>query len=484
MAGALLGALAVVLLFAGSAWAADSVYWVSGEDGPIVRAPLAGGAASSVPVGAPSPSGVAIDAAAGRVYWADTISKTINSANLDGSGVRELNTNGANVTFPLGLSLDARGGRVYWADVDAEGIGAPESINYANLDGSGGGTVDTTGATVAIPQGLAVYPAAGRIYWANSRVDEISYANLAGGGGGDLPIGGASVGEAAGVAIDAAAQRIYWSNFGDSDSIEFANLATGAGGRFLQGAETSDPLGVAIDLTAGRLYWGQTNPLAVRSANLGDASGIAALDVSGLDPDLPAFLPVLLKSPLSVKAPVASGGPGPRSTLTCSAEWAADAPEAQLYRAAQTVTYQWLRDGKPIAGATAPTLKADLVGGYSCRSLATNFAGSTTSASSNAVTVRASLKLKRARLNPKKGTATLTLSVDAAGAIVAGGKGVLKAKKLAARAGTYRLTVRASGKAKRKLGATGRARVKVQVAFTPLGGKALKRTKTIVLKQR
>lgn len=495
MAGALVGAL--VLLFfcagilAGSARAADSIYWVTVEGGTISRAPLAGGGATSLPIGTPgqlAPTGVAVDAAAGRIYWADFTAKTINYANLDGSGVRQLNTSGAAIHAPVGLSLDARGGRIYWADSEPE---APEasgesmSINYANLDGSGGGTVDTTGATIDAPEGLAVYPAAGRIYWANTAADKISFANLAGGGGGDLPISGASVAAPLGVAIDASAQRIYWSNFGDTDSIEFASLASGAGGRFLQSTETSDPLGVALDLTAGRLYWGQVDPLAVRSANLADASGVAPLDVTGLDPTFPAFLPVLFKAPLSVKGPVASGGARPGSTLTCSgAEWAPDAPEAQLYRVAQSVTYQWLRDGKAVAGATGPTFPGAQVGSYACRAVATNGAGSTTSATSNAVTVRANLKLKRARLNPKKGTATLTLSVDGAGAIVAGGKGVLKAKKLAARAGTYKLTVGASGKAKRKLRASGKARVKVQVAFTPLGGKALKQTKTIVLEQR
>ena len=44
---------------------------------------------------------------------------------------------------------------------------AMNKISFANLNGSGGGDLVTTGATVSSPTGAAVDPAAGRIYWAN-----------------------------------------------------------------------------------------------------------------------------------------------------------------------------------------------------------------------------------------------------------------------------------------------------------------------------
>ena len=67
------------------------------------------------------------------------------------------------------------------------------TISYANLDGSGGDDLDTTGATVSGPYGVAIDPAAGRIYWANGDQHTISYAKLDGsGGGGDLNISGAT----------------------------------------------------------------------------------------------------------------------------------------------------------------------------------------------------------------------------------------------------------------------------------------------------
>ena len=50
--------------------------------------------------------------------------------------------------------------------------------------------------------------------------------------------------------------------------------------------------------------------------------------------------------------------------------------------------------------------------------------------------------------------------------------------------GTAKIVVRTSGKARIKLRDTGRARVKATIAYTPEGGKAIKRRKTIVLKKK
>ena len=59
-------------------------------------------------------------------------------------------------------------------------------------DGTGGGDLFTGVATVNNPQGVAVDPAAGRIYWANVGGNKISFANLNGSGGGDLITAGAT----------------------------------------------------------------------------------------------------------------------------------------------------------------------------------------------------------------------------------------------------------------------------------------------------
>src|SRR5436309_1032098 len=105
-----------------------------------------------------------------RVYWTDDADATISAA-----------------------------GRIYWANYNAN------KISFANLNGSGGGDLNTGAATVNYPTGVAIDSASGRIYWANNGAGTISFANLDGSGGGDLTITGTAVSDPAGVAIDPAA---------------------------------------------------------------------------------------------------------------------------------------------------------------------------------------------------------------------------------------------------------------------------------------
>ena len=68
------------------------------------------------------------------------------------------------------------------------------------------------------PFGVAIDPAAGRIYWASASGSTIRGAPLAGGGTVDTLYAGTAQGVnlQRGVAIDPAAGRIYWANQGDN----------------------------------------------------------------------------------------------------------------------------------------------------------------------------------------------------------------------------------------------------------------------------
>lgn len=457
---------------------ADRIYWGNFGASKISHLDFEGsGADVPIPPGVVDrPWGLAIDSATGKAYWANAGNDTIGYANLDGSGSGLLNTAGASVDNPVGLAIDPAGRRLYWASFDAN------KISYASLDGSGGGDLNTAGATVEGPSGVAVAPSAGRLYWSNYTAGKISYANLNGNGGADLNTAGAPVDGPEGLAVDASASRVYWAN-ADSKTIAYADLNGGGGaqldlGRLL----TGDPVGIAIE-PSSRIYWANLNENRIESSSLSFAGGGRVFDTAGATTDGVAF-PVLLEQPRNTEPPTVTGGHKPGSTLSCSqGGWAGDRVESFLYRAPQSFSYQWLRNGKPVPDTTAPTTVASKVGAYSCAVTGANFAGSNGAAVSPDFKINATLAFRKTTFNRRKGTATVRVSLTGSGRLDAYGKGVANAQRKHV-SGTAEILVRASGKALIKLRRTGRARVRATIAYTPEGGKAIKRRKAIVLKRK
>ncbi len=112
------------------------------------------------------------------------------------------------------------------------------------------------------------------------------------------------------------------------------------------------------------------------------------------------------------------------ATLSCSqGSWAGDLLESFLYRAPQRISFQWLRNERPIPGATTSSLVATEVGDYTCRATASNAAGSTAQDSAS-VNISASLKLGKAVLNAEKGIAKIPVATSGTGVVALSGKGV------------------------------------------------------------
>jgi hypothetical protein len=478
---AVLTAAFLCLVLSSVARATDRVYWVNYAANKIAYANAGeSGGGGDIPIAASAtldgPWGLAIDAAAGKAYWANENNDTIGYANLDGGGTGLLNTSGATIDNPSGLAIDPNAGRIYWANFDSD------KISYANLNGSGGADLNTTGATVKGPSSVVVQPTTGRVYWTNYTANEISFANVNGSGGADLNTAGAPLGGPEGTAIDAVTGRIYWTNI-DTATIGYANLDGSGGGQFDTGGPIEgEPVGIAID-PASRIYWGNISTNRVESSSLSFAGGGWQILAAGATRDVVAF-PVLLKTPRVSQLPVVEGKHLPGATLTCSqAAWRSDLVESFLYRAPQSFTYQWYRNGKTEVGATSPAITANKVGAYSCTATATNFAGSDTELSGIDFSINATVGFKKVTFNRKKGTATLRVAVTGKGRLDLYGKGVANAQRKHAQ-GTTRVTVRTSGKALIKLRNTGKAKVKARISYTPEGGKAIKRFKTVVLKKK
>jgi hypothetical protein len=84
------------------------------------------------------------------------------------------------------------------------------------------------------------------------------------------------------------------------------------------------------------------------------------------------------------------------------------------------------------------------------------------------------LKAGKPKLNKKKGTARIPVTVGDAGTLTLKGKGVKSASASKAKAvsgpGTVKLTVKPKGQTASKLNSTGSATAKVKITFTPTGG--------------
>lgn len=234
-------------------------------------------------------------ASADQIFWANS-NNTISVANTDGTGGKDIGTTGATAILPIGLALDPAAGRIYWANFGGGFGGAP--ISSASLDGGAGANLQVGAATAFAPNGVAIDPSTKTIYWANFTglfaPDSIASAKLAPdkaeGEGSDLSIEGATIEHPSGVAIDPGAKLIYWTNEGtggEHEGISVANLATGKGEDLkIEGANHEGPRGLAVDPAAGRVYWTNFVGNKISFAKL-DGSGGGDLPIPAADVEKP-----------------------------------------------------------------------------------------------------------------------------------------------------------------------------------------------------
>ena len=81
----------------------------------------------------------------------------IQRANLDGSDVQDLVTQG--LRYPYGIALDVEGGKMYWTDLGTD------KIQRANLDGSNIEDLVTRTQGLRGPDGIALDVTGGKMYW-------------------------------------------------------------------------------------------------------------------------------------------------------------------------------------------------------------------------------------------------------------------------------------------------------------------------------
>ncbi len=198
----------------------------------------------------------------GKVYWTEATGEsggTINSANLNGSGVTEL---ASILATPMGIAVDTAGSKLYWTNSRGK-------IQNANLDGSG--------ITDVIPGGLEgamdIALAGGNAYWTQG--GNVRFVNLRG----QKQIRNVSTGTDTAGSLAIANGKVYWTEAtGESGgTVNSANL-NGSGATQLASILAA-PMGIAVDTARSKLLW--TNARGrIQSANL-DGSGITNV-VDGL----------------------------------------------------------------------------------------------------------------------------------------------------------------------------------------------------------
>ena len=199
----------------------------------------------------------------GKVYWTEKTGEsagTINSANLDGSGVTELTSI---LAVPMGIAVDAAMRKLYWTN-------ARGRIQSANLDGSG-----IKNVLQNLPSPMDIVLAGGKAYWTQGNPGSVRFVNLKGAKdvrdistGMDTP-GSLVIGRA----------KVYWTEMtGESGGTINSAKLNGTGATELVSIFAT-PMGIAVDGPQSKLYW--TNARGrIQSANL-DGSKIQNV-VSGL----------------------------------------------------------------------------------------------------------------------------------------------------------------------------------------------------------
>jgi len=205
-----------------------------------------------------------------RIFFLDLGAGRVLSANPDGSGLQTLVSEGRKL--PDGLAVDVAAGHLYWTN-----MGNPKAndgtIFRSDLDGRNMTTIVAPGGTFT-PKQLQVDKPNGKLYWSDREGMRVMRANLDGSkietlidtSGGDPRPGADATKWCVGVAVDADAGKLYWTQKGGDNagegSILRANLEIPAGQTPANRTDIEllydklpEPIDLDLDLTTRLLYW-------------------------------------------------------------------------------------------------------------------------------------------------------------------------------------------------------------------------------------
>ncbi|HEX7878767.1 MAG TPA: hypothetical protein VF720_05125 [Candidatus Eisenbacteria bacterium] len=267
--GVLLVALLVALTAARAAMALD-LYWIESSYGvpKLNRSDLAGTGVTTVMLTPGTlPQGLAVRNN-GRPVWAEGAwtNARIMESGYNLSGVVPIVTGQSTLN---GVAVDPLNQVTFFTSSNLS-LGA--RIHRKTLNGAA--TTLMTLPAAANPRGIAVDPAANRIFWADFDQNTINRANLDGTGITTIVNLGSDA-RPWGISVNATLQRVYWTEYGGGRV-----MRSGYGGEAVTSILTglTNPTYLASDATAGFHFWteGGANTERIRRANL-DGTGLLTL---------------------------------------------------------------------------------------------------------------------------------------------------------------------------------------------------------------
>ncbi len=205
-----------------------------------------------------------------RIFFLDRGGGRVLSANPDGSDLKTLLIEGRKL--PDGLAVDVAAGHLYWTN-----MGNPKandgSIFRSDLDGRNMTTIIAPGDTFTAKQ-LQIDKPNGKLYWCDREGMRVMRANLDGSkietlvdtSQGDPRPGADPIKWCVGIAVDADAGKLYWSQKGGDNagegSILRANLDIPRGQTPTDRADIEllydklpEPIDLDLDPGSRLLYW-------------------------------------------------------------------------------------------------------------------------------------------------------------------------------------------------------------------------------------
>jgi hypothetical protein len=386
------------------------------------------------------------------IYWTNPSTGAISRANLDGTGVDQsfipLGTSQA--TAPRGVAVD--GAHVYWTRFGTDNIGR------ANLDGTG---VDPSFIAAPVGQGSQVAVDGAHVYWVSK------YSSCVGGGPGTSAIGRANLD---GTAVDV--------NFISGISCPAGSLAVDGSHLYWTGGPRA---------STGYPYGAETRPsTAIGRANL-DGTGVQENFIAttnwgvAVDEAHVWWVAASVQTGLTPGASTWVESIGRSNLDGTGTELVTEPGEVGASAIAVNDTHVYWTGGVSIGRSNLDGSAVNqclIIGTAADTGLAVDALGpppSSAPAPSNEI------RLGKAKLDTKQGTAKLTVKVPGPGDLYLRGRlatplpqddhplasHVKRVHKRAERSGKLKLSVKARREAKKRLNKTGKVKVKAKVVFSP-----------------